>query len=383
MDVKGMRRLMAPVAVLAAIGAAGCGSDEEASSSGSASSGTSAGVTAAKEHIESLRGMPEFEAPGEAFDARKVMKGKTVLSFPSASNVPFMQTINANIKEQTERLGGTFMDWPNQGKPVQWTQAMSAAMDRKVAAVNTLALNPKSIGPQIKRAKEAGIPFIASHVYGTSQTPDLGVNTLPIAYEEAGRVLADWTIAKTNGKANALVVTVDEVQSTAAMVSGIKEQYAKNCPKCKVTYVNVGVAEMATRTTPSVAAALVKDPTLNYVLPLYDSALAPSVVAAVKQANAADRIKIATFNGTPSALKLIQSGDVEMDLGEPLEWIGYANMDQILRLIGGMEPVKDPKIPFRLFDKSNVSETGDPPTDDKGYGDSYVGGYEKLWGLQG
>jgi ribose transport system substrate-binding protein len=384
MDVKHLRRLLAIGAVGTALVAVGCGGGEEESSSAAAGDSTSAsaGVAAAKERIESLRAEPKFEPPGEPLDARKVAQGKTLLSFPSASAVPFLQTINAGIKRLSGDVGLKFIDWPNQGKPVQWTQAMSAGMDRGVAAINTLALNPDSIAPQIKQAKDKGIPFIASHVYDTGQTPETeGVDVVAIAYKEAGRTLADWAIAQTNGKANVLVVTVNEVPSTPAMVEGIEEQMDKNCPDCKVTKVNVGIAEMGTRTTPQVASALVKDPTINYALPLYDSALAPSVVAAIKQANATDRVKIATFNGTPSVLKMVASGEVEMDLGEPLEWISYANMDQILRLVGGMEPVKDHKIPFRLFDKSNVAEAGTPPSETKGYGDSYRSGYGKLWGL--
>ena len=47
-----------------------------------------------------------------------------------------------------------------------------------------------------------------------------------------------------------------------------------------------------------------------------------------------------------------------------------------------MDPVKDPKLPIRIFDKDNVDETGDPPTDSQGYGDAYRDGYMKLWGLK-
>jgi ribose transport system substrate-binding protein len=47
-----------------------------------------------------------------------------------------------------------------------------------------------------------------------------------------------------------------------------------------------------------------------------------------------------------------------------------------------MAPVKDPKLPIRIFDQGNVDETGTPPTDSKGYGDAYRKGYMKLWGMQ-
>jgi ribose transport system substrate-binding protein len=108
----------------------------------------------------------------------------------------------------------------------------------------------------------------------------------------------------------------------------------------------------------------------------------PGTLAAIRAANAANRVKIATFNGTPAILKMIKDGDtVEMDVGEDIRWIAYAVMDQDMRLLAGLPPVKDPKIGIRVFDDSNIDEAGSPPRDATGYGNSYVDGYQKLWEL--
>jgi ribose transport system substrate-binding protein len=166
-------------------------------------------------------------------------------------------------------------------------------------------------------------------------------------------------------------------------MTGINDEFAKHCGSgCKVSSVNTAIADVATRIQPQVQSALVKDPKINYVIALYDSAEAPFVVAGIRQAGAKGRVKVVTFNGTPSVLKMVKAGDVEMDVGESLDWISYGVMDQVMRLAAGMDPVKDPKLPIRIFDESNVDETGTPPTDSKGYGDSYRDGYMKLWGLK-
>ncbi len=39
-------------------------------------------------------------------------------------------------------------------------------------------------------------------------------------------------------------------------------------------------------------------------------------------------------------------------------------------------------IPFYLFDKSNAETAGVPAEFDKGFGDAYIKGYSKLWGLE-
>jgi ribose transport system substrate-binding protein len=98
-----------------------------------------------------------------------------------------------------------------------------------------------------------------------------------------------------------------------------------------------------------------------------------------------DEIKIATFNGTPFALGYIQDGTpVKMDVGENNAQVGYAALDQAMRIFAGVGPIEsgDTKIPLRIFDASNVDETGTPPVLGQGYGNDFVAGYEKLWSGQ-
>jgi len=373
--------------IACALIAAGCGGDEgEGGGSGAtpASGEQAAGVKAAQAEIEKYRALPRFEAPGEAFDARAAARGKTLLSIPASSSIPFVQTLQDGVKALAGDLGFTFLEWPNQGRPVQWVQGMGAAVDRDADAVNLMAgINPDALGPQIKQATGAGIPVIASHLYDVDQPATQGVQTVDVPYKQAGRLLADWVIAKTNGEANTLVVKIDEVVSTKPMMEGITEEFDTKCGGgCKVSTINVAIADVATRIQPQVQTALTRDPGINYVIALYDSAEAPFVVAGIKQAGAAERVKVVTFNGTPSVLKMVASGDVEMDIGENLEWISHAVTDQALRLMAGREPVEEPKLPLRIFDKDNVAEAGTPPKDNQGYGDAYVAGYRKLWGLQ-
>ncbi len=67
--------------------------------------------------------------------------------------------------------------------------------------------------------------------------------------------------------------------------------------------------------------ALTGGPQVNYVIPIYD-VLTQWVVPAVTITGRTDKVKIATFNGTPFAIGLVQEGKVEVDIGENLDWIG-------------------------------------------------------------
>ena len=84
---------------------------------------------------------------------------------------------------------------------------------------------------------------------------------------------------------------------------------------------------------------------------LYDSAEAPFAEAAIRAAGRTGKVKISTFNGTPSILKEVKKGDiVAVDVAENLDWIGYAIVDQSMRIMGGLPAVKNARVPVRYFD---------------------------------
>jgi ribose transport system substrate-binding protein len=162
------------------------------------------------------------------------------------------------------------------------------------------------------------------------------------------------------------------------MVSGINDEL-KHCPDCKAQFQSFAITDR-TRITPSVQAALLADPSINYIILIYDS-MAQFVVPAVTITNSQDRVKIAAFNGTPFAIGMVQDGQLEMDIGENLDWIAHAVLDSEMRLVCGLPPVADPKIPFYMFTSANAKDAGVPPRLSQGYGNAYEQGYKDLWRL--
>jgi ribose transport system substrate-binding protein len=146
--------------------------------------------------------------------------------------------------------------------------------------------------------------------------------------------------------------------------------------------VDVPISRWATQLGGEVQSALVRDPGLNYVIPIYDS-MSQYVVSALNAQGAANRVRIATFNGTPFVLKLLEDGDiVQMDAGEDLAWVGWAIMDQTFRVIAHVPSVRSEHTAVRVFDDADVRQAGTPPRVDQGYGNPYVAGYERLWGAR-
>jgi len=368
---------------LVAVLVAGCGgAGEGASTVTTVPASSGADVAYAKAELDKIRSLPTFKAPGPAFDAKKLMEGKKILGIPASSANPFTKTIEDGIKPIAKEVGFEFMEWENQAQPAQWVQGVEYGINQKYDLIELLSgADPRVLGPQIDAAKAAGIKVISTHVSGFEQTIPSVDENLAIDYRKAGRLLADWVIWKTGGKANVLVLSSDEIQSSASMIGGIKDEFAtKGGAGCKQTFVNVSLPDWSTKIQQSVQSAIIKDPTLNYVIPIYDS-MSQFVVPAIETTHSSDQVKIVTFNGTPFVLGLLQQGKVEMDIGENLDWVSHAIADDEMRLLGGLPWVKNENIPFYLWDSSNVANAGNPPRQSTGYGDAYKAGYDQLWGL--
>jgi ribose transport system substrate-binding protein len=236
--------------------------------------------------------------------------------------------------------------------------------------------------PQVQAARAAKIPVIASHYSGVEQTAEVkkyADGDVPIDYAKAGALLADWAIVKTKGHMNGLVLIATGALSTDSMMSGIEAEL-KHCDDCKTKVMNFPVVDWGTRITPGVQAALLADPKINYIIVIYDS-MSQFVVPAVTITGSQKKLGIDAFNGTPFVLGLVQQGQVEMDIGENLDWIGHAIIDAEMRRVCGLPLISDPKIPFYIFTAANAKDAGTPPQLSQGYGDAYVKGYADLWKL--
>ncbi len=334
-----------------------------------------------EKQIEPFTKKPEFVVPGPAFDAQACMKGKTILSIPVSSANPFTANIEKAMAAAAKKVGFKFITWENQGQSSQWVQGMDTAVNQKVDLIDLLAgTDPRVLVPQVNAARAAKIPVVASHYSGVEQTDEVkkyADGDVPIDYAKAGGLLADWAVVQTKGHMNALVLIATGALSTDSMMSGIEAEL-KHCDDCKTKVMNYPVPDWGTRITPGVQAALLADPTINYIIVIYDS-MAQFVVPAVTITGS--KVNMDAFNGTPFVLGLVQQGQVQMDIGENLDWIGHAIIDAEMRRVCGLPLISDPKIPFYIFTKENAKDAGTPPQLSQGYGDAYVKGYADLWKL--
>ena len=173
------------------------------------------GTAAAQANIDAYTGLPAFVAPGEPFDAKACMAGKAILTIPASSAIPFIKVIADHKDTLATALGFKHEQWENQGNPTQWIQGMEYAANNGFNLISLLAgADPRFFEPQVKEAQAKGLKVVTSHLTGLEIDAPAGVDAnTAIDYKKAGKLLADWTIAKTGGKTNALILVSNEALS--------------------------------------------------------------------------------------------------------------------------------------------------------------------------
>ena len=343
------------------------------------------GIALAKARLAVYTKLPIFTAPGPVFNARAVMKGKTIFSIPVNSSDQFVQTLENGMAAVAKKVGFKFIDYQNSGSPAQWVAGMEEATAQHVSLIDLLSgIDPKSLEPQIKAAEKAGIAVVASDAYGTGQKTDpLLTGTVNVPYAETARLQADWITVHSNGKAQVLIVGSSDVAASPFGLAAEQSEFKQVCPNCKVYTIDVPVSNWASQTQTQVQSQLQAHPGISYVSPMYDSQ-SQFIIPAITTANKVGKVKIVSYDGTPFVLGDMQTEKgkiVEMDVGEDLNWVSMAIMDNEMRIVGHLTPVANEKTPLYLWDAANVSRAGNPPQSSTGYGNSSIQGYYKLWKL--
>lgn len=361
-----------------------CGGPSNATES--SGSGTE-GVQYAKEQITAAMADPEFTFDGPPFDMSQIA-GTTIFNIPNNSSIPYIEVVDREAKKVAESYGATWIEYSTEGTPNEHTVGIDQAINQN-ADIIILAqgVNAELLVPALERAKAAGIPVIITHTYQTGaplpgSLDRLIASQVTAPFNEAARLMADFAIQATEGGGDILIVNSSEVPPSNGMVSAMKDEFTSHCGGCSIEEVDVAATAWATDLSSTVQSALLTNPDIDFVLPVYDSMML-YVESAVLSSGKVGQVQTASFNGTPAILKLMQDGDVvAMDVGEDVSWLAWSTLDEAGRILTGNSPTTggNQKTPLKVLTDDNVADTGVPPESGKGYGNAYVKGYEALWG---
>jgi ribose transport system substrate-binding protein len=375
---------------------AGCSSSGSSSSTGAAAgassssgSGTLSAATLAtiKADLKTAEGVPTWKAGGSSFSASGLTGKKAfLLGYPTNQ---FAESFISGVTEGFKSVGMTVSVAGSANSVTsQEVQDLENAVNAHVSVIILLAIVPSSIATGLQAAKAAGIPVIETFI-GNPQLPSAADKALGVyadatyPYSETGQLAAEWEIAQTGGKVNSVVQQFAGQPPSDAAAAGWVDTLKKYCASsCSTSDDNVTVGAQTVQQIQSGAQVAAQNSAVNAIFPVYDYQMA-YMLPELTAASATSRINLLSENADLAQMQEMEQGtSVKVDVGNPVEWDGWAAVDEGLRALKGLPAVADEKLPVRLFDTDNVKSinlTANPAT---WYGGAdYQADYEKLWGV--
>lgn len=343
-------------------------------------SAAGSGLSTAAAVVKKYEAVPTQPAPvGPKFDAKKA-KGKLIYFIPVVAE-NFNTVIYNAMENVAKHVGAKVVLFPTNGQLSQYQAGVEAAISAHANVIDLYAVDPSVIAPELAQARKDGIKItldfyekqgtkIPAGFYGGTEYPGSLIGTQ----------LADFAINATGGKIDALIEGAIGNPQATVIENQLVATYKKNCSGCSYTVLNESIPDLSNFNS-ATASALEQNPGINYVIDLFD-AYAPITVAGVAVAGDTSKVHIeAGYNGTPADISLIGTGPVTEDIGTSADYLGYATMNNDLRVAIGL-PAVTSRMVDRIWDSSNVSQAGRPPSFSDGYGSGIFTPFAKEWELK-
>jgi ribose transport system substrate-binding protein len=398
-----VKRWMAVAGCIAAAGSvAACGSSDDTSSGAATtadappSSGGSELVSGAKTLLkDSTAGLTysatDFPTSPDQIEpygdwrgptkAPAIKKGANVQVIVCTKQAAACVQAADGIKDAGKALGWKVDVIDGAGTPEGFAKAFDTAFSRNPDAIINVAVAALAVGDKLAEAKKRGIVTVV-----TGDIPPTGGEEPYQAYVSfrmpfMESLLAYAEIARTDGKANSIVVTDNGVPSLIEAMGQYKK-VLKTCAECKVTDVSWKIADAAdpTKVTSIIGGALAKNPTATSISVPYAIGL-PAVIQAIESAGKADQVKVLIKDGDKVGLQALQEGQVEYNSCASPTWAGWAATDQAIRGLAKAPYLKGEEVGLGLvtFTKDNAPADGNIDTTD-GMPD-FAAEYKKAWGI--
>ena len=376
-------RRLAALAVVAAVVVALAAS---ASSSASSRLSREAGIAAAKKLVAQYEQAPKWAPPGKPFDASKA-KGKQIWYVSLSLSIPFEQYMLQGIQQGAKSVGARGVGFDSKFSAAEGARGIEEAIRAKASVIMVGGLEPSLIGPALSDAEKAGIPVIMANVQdpGPPRTdyPSAVKAFATHSFSWPGKAEADFITVNSNGKANILFMSTSDLPHiTGPEKDAFLNELKRVCPGCKAEVMNVPSSQWSQLQTKT-ASYIRAHPDVQYIVPDFDG-MVIFALPGVHSAGAEGKVKIVSFNATPSVMKALKNHDVVVaETGGPNLLQGWAFADQALRVAAGVKPLGDIGIKDRLFDASNINSINLKAQESTWYGNTdYVAAYKKLWGAK-
>ncbi|KRC51637.1 hypothetical protein ASE16_00630 [Leifsonia sp. Root227] len=374
--------MLASGIAVAALALAGCSADDAAAPSSSSAAGSSdlAKAVAAAEALPT-----SYPIPADPISGVSALKGKTVYYIPITQQAPQFTVTGTALKKALGTVGITVQTCDGKGTPTDIGACIGQAQGAGAAGIILDAIPYELAANGLDAARAAGIPVIVSDQGPTDDKypADATLAYLPAPAPATDTALLQWIAKDSGGKANILINQDADGPWPAAYMKTALAQLKKDCPDCKTTINQVSSANFA-QVAPSTSAALLADPSIDYVFTDFAQFLQPTQ-GGIQSAGVADTVKVVSGAAVLGTYQAVKAGQLAAAAGQAASFQGWQAGDIILRLITKTK-VGDYAIPTRLFSPTNIDSvtlTAAAEASGEWFGPTtFPADFKKLWSAE-
>ena len=346
-----------------------------AASASLASASPASEVAQAKSYIASYEKVPAHI--GEVTPLKsKPPTGKTVVYIHAVGSQDAL--ITEGEAAAAKAVGWNFkLLTANLNDPTTVIPALQTALQYKPVQV-TFSGPPYQIwSGELAAYKAADVIVVPDGVGAVPFSKTLPAQIDGVSDDIAGaKLLSDWAIADSNGKASVGFANVPGIGSFTTAQNAVKADMAK-CAGCSFSDFDVPIADLGTQAgNGAIVAGLQRDPSIKYLV-IPNGVSFPGLPASLKAAGMTG-IKIIGYYAGPENEQDIINGTESAFTNVPLNELGWQIMDTALRQAEGMS-ISDNAggVPNELLVKKDL--VGTTLSTSEGNPHNYEAQFEKLW----
>jgi ABC-type sugar transport system substrate-binding protein len=255
--------------------------------------------------------------------------------------------------------------WPEPANPATFGQAVDTALSKHA---NYLFEAGLPLTPALEqKVQSAGAKWVLSAVAPATIKPPVLANAADCADDQLqGRLVADFMVADSGGKANAVIEHVPAYPILGCFTDAFTARVKSLCASRTTKFANITIPDLtAGRVPATLVSTLRSNPNTNYLV-FDDGPFAGGVVSALKGAGLAGKVKIIGEAADATAVAALKNGTNTAWTGYDPGYLGYTMLDAALRDAEGMpvSQAEEGPTPQQILTQSNApSGAWSEPTD--------------------
>ena len=304
--------------------------------------------------IEKYKGIPDFSSESDVISAREISKDKAITLIPDNSNYSFTSLVTEQFVSAAASAGfKNVIANESNATASFYNDELEKSIEKSNIVVMYGDIDKDPIAAEIEKTQANGIRVLSAGNVGKDQKDHYVGHTIPINYQLAGKLLADWTISANKGKVNALAINNSDSMLSSSVYKGFADEFQKYVVSGYCSVLSGSSIEIDNGLSAKIKQAIDKDPNINYVVVL-DDAMINDAVSGVDQSG--KKIKIISTGGSLAAFDAAQSDRIEMLVAQSYEWTAYAMVDYALRVLNGSALPQEQDVPVRVVTSKSINE---------------------------